>query len=353
MKIKKIAPVLAIIFGLIYFIVFNKSGDPTSIEPTNDMPLNENFKKATIGFYNVENLFDIYDDPKTFDEDFTPTGDQRWTEERYNEKLERIGEMITTIEVGQFPAIMGFSEVENFDVLKDLINSDALKNTGYSIIHKDNSDGRGIDVAAIYRPDAFKVDKYTYYPVVMPGRKKATTRDILEVEGQFSNGERAVVYFLHWSSRRKGTKETEPKRIAAAKVLRSKIDNILSENSSANIFILGDFNDEPSDKSVKKYLMKTDFSNLSSQFEHTENGTVNHKGDWLVFDQVIVSNAAMRNPVFKLTEKSSKIHKTESNTFTHKDGNQTPSRTYGGNKYYGGYSDHYPVYLKLKLKDPS
>ena len=349
MKIKKVVPVIIIIFGALVFTIFNNDENSNSTEPTNDMAINSNLKTATIGFYNVENLFDIYDDPKTFDEDFTPSGEQNWTAERYEEKLMNIGEMITTMKSKNLPAIMGFSEVENHAVLKDLIETDALKNKGYSIIHKDNNDGRGIDVAAIYRPEAFNVDKYTYYPVVLPGKRKSTTRDILEIKGTFSNGEPAVVYFVHWSSRRAGTKETEYKRIAAADVLRKKVEKVFKENKSANIFILGDFNDEPSDNSIQKHLIKGDFTNLSKQFEDTKNGTVNHQGDWLVFDQVIVSNTAMRNPVFKLTEKSAHIHKTDKNTFTHKDGNQVPSRTYGGNKYYGGYSDHYPVYLKLKL----
>ncbi len=352
MNRKTIYPIIVLIIaGIVYSISQNKEEgkEVTISNKIKNMELDPSIKKTTIAFYNVENLFDIYDDPHTYDEDFTPTGEQRWDMERYNDKLTKIGEMMTTIEPGQFPAIMGFSEVENYDVMKDLIHSDALKNAGYEIIHQDNHDGRGIDVAAIYRPTAFQVSSYTYYPVVLPGKDKATTRDILEIKGQFNNGEQAVVYFLHWSSRRAGTKETEPKRIAAAKILRDKIDRVLIEKADANIFILGDFNDEPSDLSVQKYLMKNDFSNLSQQFEYTKNGTVNHQGDWLVFDQIIVSNAAMRNPVFKLTEKSARIHKTNQNTFTHKDGNQVPSRTYGGDKYYGGYSDHYPVYIRVKL----
>lgn len=351
MKLNKLAPLLIIGIGGLLYLFFNPT-DSNTVKPDNNMEVNTNLSKAIIGFYNVENLFDIYDDPKTFDDDFTPFGKQRWDTERYELKLDQIGEMITDYSANEFPAVMGFSEVENYDVVEDLIQTERLKHAGYKIIHKDNHDGRGIDVAAIYRPEAFSVDEYTFYPVILPGKKKATTRDILEIKGKFSNGESAVLYFTHWSSRRAGTHETEPKRIATAKELREKIDLVLAKNESANIFILGDFNDEPSNNSVKKHLVKNEFTNLSLQFENTNNGTINHQGDWLVFDQVIVSNAAMRNPVFKLTEKSAKIHKTEENTFTHRDGNQAPSRTYGGTKYYGGYSDHYPIYLTLNLKNP-
>ncbi|MFK8037702.1 MAG: endonuclease [Crocinitomicaceae bacterium] len=352
MKIKKIAPLVIIGIGALLYSIINTNGESETTITDNDMKVNINLTEAIIGFYNVENLFDIYDDPNTFDDDFTPDGKQNWDTKRYQTKLKQIGEMISSIDSDQLPAVMGFSEVENYDVLKDLTKVKALKKAGYEVIHKDSPDGRGIDVAAIYRPEAFKAEKYSFYNVILPGKDKSTTRDILEIKGELSNGEKVVIYFNHWSSRRKGTIETEPKRIAAAKVLRSKIDDVLSENAEANIFILGDFNDEPSDNSIKKHLVKKDFANLSSQFEDTKNGTVNHQGDWLVFDQVIASNSAMRNPVFKLTQRSTQIHKTHENTFTHKDGNQTPSRTYGGEKYYGGYSDHYPVYLTLKLKNP-
>ncbi|MDX1349620.1 MAG: endonuclease [Putridiphycobacter sp.] len=347
-KLNKIAPFIILLIGGLFYLLFNNDGSHT-VEPKNDMPLNNTINETIIGFYNVENLFDIYDDPRTNDEDFTPDGYQNWNQERYDDKLEKIAEMISTMHKDLLPAVMGFSEIENHTVLQDLLANKRLKDAGYKIIHKDNHDGRGIDVAAIYRPEFFKVDSYTFTPVTLPGMDRPNTRDILEIKGTFSNGKKATIYFTHWSSRRAGTFETEPKRIATAKIMRSKIDAVLEVDPEANIFILGDFNDEPSDKSVKEYLMKNDFANLSRQFEHSDYGTVNHQGDWLVFDQVIVSNSAMRNATFKLTEKSAHIHKTESNTFTHKDGNQVPSRTYGGNKYYGGYSDHYPVYLKLNL----
>lgn len=347
MKKSKIIPVILILVGGLLYFATSQKEDAT---PINNMDINTELTEAIIGFYNVENLFDIYDDPKTFDDDFTPSGKLHWNEDKYNEKLERISEMIHSIDTRELPAVMGFSEVENYAVLKDLVDSELLKKTGYDIIHKDSPDGRGIDVAAIYRADAFSVESYTYHPVILPGKNRSTTRDILEINGTLSNGENITIFFAHWSSRRKGTIETEPKRIAAAKILRHKIDLLKAKNDLANIFVLGDFNDEPSDKSIH-HVMKGDFSNLTKQFEHTKNGTVNHQGNWLVFDQIIVSNSAMRNPSFKLTEKSARIHKTQNNTFTHKDGNQVPSRTYGGKKYYGGYSDHYPVYLTLKLKN--
>ena len=126
--------------------------------------------------------------------------------------------------------------------------------------------------------------------------------------------------------------------------------NYYEKNPNERIIIMGDFNDEPSNKSVSNYLMKDDFYNLHASFEDSKNGTVNHQGDWMVFDQIIVSNSFFNDDSYKLSENSGKVYNHNDITFTHRDGNKVPSRTYGGPKYYGGTSDHYPVYMTLSLK---
>jgi hypothetical protein len=300
--------------------------------------------QVTIGFYNVENLFDIYNDPQTSDDEFTPHGEKRWDETRYEDKLDAISNVIKDIDNGNGPAFLGLAEIENYEVLEDLIKTKELKNNKYKIIHADNSDTRGIDVAAIYRSDIFEKLDYTYYKI-----PNLYTRDILHVEGKIY-GQPTVHYFVvHLPSRRKGTRETEYKRVDVAKVLRSKIDDLLDQNPNERIMVMGDFNDEPHNKSVKQIVSKSDFYNVHSRFDNN-NGTVNHQGDWLVFDQILVSKSLLTDKTYNLTKKSGFIYNKESVTFTHRDGNTTPSRTYGGPKYYGGTSDHYAVYLKMTVK---
>ena len=301
-------------------------------------------KKIKIGFYNVENLFDIYDDPKTSDEAFTPNGEQNWTKERYNEKLNHLSEVISDIN----PVVMGLAEVENFDVVNDLIHTPALKHINYGVIHAENNDTRGIDVAAIYNKDIFNLSDYNYHRV--SGHGNNNTRDILEVKGNFYNQEPITIFITHWPSRRKGEDETEHKRIAVAKVLRQIIDDLLENNPNENIIMMGDFNDEPSNESIHKYLMKDDFYNLHRRYEDKHTGTVNHQGDWMVFDQIIVTKSLLNNDTYNISKKNGEIYDEEEVTFTHRDGNKTPSRTYGGTKYYGGYSDHYAVYTEIVVK---
>jgi len=301
--------------------------------------------KVTIGFYNVENLFDIYDDPQTNDNDFTPYGDLSWNETRYQQKLEDISKVIVDFDENKGPAFLGLAEVENFEVLQDLIKTGKLKNSPYQIIHRDNNDTRGIDVAAIYRSDIFEKVDYNYYTI-----PKLHTRDILHVEGKLFDQSIIHYFVVHFPSRRKGTNETEYKRIQVAKILREKIDNLLDKNQNENIIIMGDFNDEPSNQSVQKHIMKDDFYNLHRRFEDKSTGTVNHQGEWLVFDQIIVSKSLLEDKTYNITKKSGFIYDDESVTFTYYDGNKVPSRTYGGTKYHGGTSDHYATYLKMTVK---
>jgi len=213
------------------------------------------------------------------------------------------------------------------------------------VLHRDNNDSRGIDVAAIYDSNSLNVINYNYYKV-----EDLYTRDILHIEAEMINSEHIHFFITHWPSRRKGEKETEYKRIAVAKIIRAKIDNLLSNNSSERIVIMGDFNDEPSNQSVSDYLMKDDFYNLHATFENTNNGSVNYRGDWMNFDQIIVSNSLLDDSTYKLDKNSGEIYTNSDITFTHSDGNTVPSRTYGGPKYYGGTSDHYPVYITIGIK---
>ena len=57
----------------------------------------QNTTNHTIAFYNLENLFDIRDDPQTNDNDFLPTSTKKWTHKRYENKLRKLGFAISNI----------------------------------------------------------------------------------------------------------------------------------------------------------------------------------------------------------------------------------------------------------------
>lgn len=306
-------------------------------------------------FYNVENLYDISNDPKTNDDDFTPSGKVPWTEERLQTKIEHLGQVISDINGQAMPDFIGLAETENKEVLEMLTASPALLKTRYSIIHYNSPDERGIDVAALYNPATLKIITSEPLQVMLPGND--LTRDILYIKGKLNSGEILHIFVNHWPSRREGTELSDPKRMAAATVLRARIDAIQQSEKSPNILIMGDFNDEPGDKSITEGLRslspgqtisnKNLYSLLNDQYKKGE-GSLYYK-DWDLFDQIIVSgNLLSRKKGLRTNVNDAAIFKAEYLLFKTKTGDSRPNRTMG-DKYFGGYSDHLPVYVKLFL----
>jgi predicted extracellular nuclease len=326
---------------------------------TQDLQKKKKSNRFRVMFYNVENLYDTENDPRIDDEEFLPGSESNWTPERLSTKLNHIAQVIETLGKEQLPDVVGFAEVENRNVLDYLLTRTDLKKQGYSIVHYDSPDKRGIDVGLIYRTSRFSVIKSTKYPVIFPGESEKPTRDILYVKGLLPNKAPLHVLVNHWPSRSGGELETEPKRIQAAKTAKRLCDSIQFNEKNANIILVGDFNDYPGNKSMVDVLQASgDTTNLSSALYNLmawqkggENGSHQYKGEWGFLDQVILSQAIMKGDqhlktwfsqarVFRadfLIEKNEKFN------------NYQPKRTYGGKKYLGGYSDHLPVYVDLYM----
>ena len=310
--------------------------------------------EAIIAFYNVENLFDTIDDPRTMDEDFTPAGKLQWNAVCYNEKLSRIAEVMDMLP-GELPVFIGLCEIENRAVLVDLVQQQSLnqspKKGYYEIIHADSPDERGIDVAALYDPAQFKNMSFEYYTIALPDPKDPNTRDILHAQGELGN--ETVHFFVnHWPSRSGGQMESEPNRIAVATLLKSKVDAVLAANAKAKIVIMGDMNDHPNDRSVYEVLgaKEQPTATLYNQMYslHTGgNGSYFYKGEWGALDQMITSVGLMQSSGWHVDASSAGVLREEKILFRDKDGVARPSRSYAGDAYKGGYSDHLPAFLKL------
>ncbi|MGB1018083.1 MAG: endonuclease/exonuclease/phosphatase family protein [Chitinophagales bacterium] len=304
-------------------------------------------KNVTVGFYNVENLFDTEDEPGVNDNDFTPEGYKKWTLDRYYEKLDNISRVILDMNKNDWPVVIGLSEVENKAVLEDLISHKDLINANYGIVHYDSPDERGIDVALLYRKEFFSLKNSNNIVINNPDFPNSKTRAILHVDGEFFNGENFHFFVNHWSSRRDGTLETEAKRLFQADVLKKWVDRV-SEDASNKIVVMGDFNDYPTDKSIKQVLNagvgSESLYNLAYALHMQDKGTINYKNDWGMFDQFMVSKNLF-NTGLHLKSKQLKILDKEYLIWKGK----KPNRTYGGDKYYGGFSDHLPIYINLEL----
>ena len=310
-------------------------------------------------FYNVENLFDHRDDPVTSDEEFTSGGLRRWTMNRFQNKILNLSKVFLNVPDWNAPAMIALCEVENRYVLEQLLTNTPLGSEDYNFIHKDSPDERGIDVAFLYREKIFYPLEYRYLPLITSEGEVAGSREILYVSGIIGDRDTIHIFVNHWPSRYSGVLESKSMRIQAAKILRSHIDRVYSKFANPAIVILGDFNDSYSDESLSDCLKaRTEWNNinpqflynLSSQWDDKDCGTIKYRGQWLVFDQIIVNGALMVNSGGLYVEPdNAEILKLP--FLFEKDrqyGGIKPNRTYSGFRYNGGFSDHLPVILKLK-----
>ena len=250
-------------------------------------------QRYTIAFYNLENLFDPERNKNTLDRDYTPTGIKKWTVERYQRKLAKLSKTITRIGEEKHPyppVLIGVAEAENNSVLQALVDTDPMEDLDYGFIHFDSPDERGIDTGLIYRKKFFKVlhSEPLALMVNNAGGIRDTTRDILYVKGEL-NKELVHIFVNHWPSRRDGDVETEYKRVIAAEEIIQNIESIKLQELDPNIIVMGDFNDDPSSKSIQVLKEGASLFNAMETLHIPDSrGTSVYGGKWNMFDQVLI-----------------------------------------------------------------
>ena len=319
-------------------------------------------KNILIMSYNVENLFDTIDDPHKLDNEFLPQSKKKWTSNRYQSKLKHLASVISSVDSTKLPELISLVEVENQEVLEDLSHQDLLKKVHYKIVHKESPDRRGIDVALLYNPKMFKLLEEHFYKVSLVDDSHFKTRDILYAKLIFKKTKDTLHVFVnHWPSRRGGQEKSEHKRMRAAEVLKSVTDSLFKVDGNPRIIIMGDFNDEPTDKSITEVLQAKALNSISNN--HLYNLSLakylNKDGsyyywktkEWNMIDQLIMSGQLVNSKRgLQLKSKDVKILRHNFFLYTNKEGVQSPAKTYGGTRYYGGYSDHLPIYFYLFYK---
>jgi predicted extracellular nuclease len=304
----------------------------------------------TVGFYNVENLFDTIDDPNTFDGEFLPDSAKAWNTDKYNTKLLNLSTVISDLNGGT-PDFLGLCEIENKLVIQDLIKTPLLRTAKYKIIHEESSDLRGIDVGAIYNPKVFKYIEHGMEKIDL-SEFQQITRDILWVKLEAKQTQENF-YFLvnHWPSRRGGLEESEPKRIKAAQTLAALSARLIKEDPTANIVIMGDFNDEPSSHSLQTVASETSNAqlfNLMADLEKNGKGSYCYRDDWNMLDQIIINSNLQDNKTWRYVANSVQIKDNEALRQHSEKYEGYPLRTFGGRNYLAGYSDHFAVSIQLR-----
>ena len=338
-----------IIVSIFNLYIFNVTFDFMT-DTFDNIPIRNNMQ--TVAFYNLENLFDLIDNPNTHDTDFLPTSAKKWTPKRYDNKLRKLGFAISNIgrkETGKHPAIVGLAEVENAKVIQDLIASKHLDGCNYSYIHYNSPDERGIDVALLYDMTAFTVLHSETCNVALFDTDGLPdyTRDILLVCGLL-DGEKVYVVVNHWSSRREGEKETEYKRLASANSVIDIISKITTADADAKILVIGDFNDEPHNTSIKLLASQCHLFNPMETLRSFSRGSIYHNHQWHLFDQIMMSANFLKPSKDLLEYYTANIFDDDFLKLFNGRYKGTPFRTYVGKKYKGGYSDHFPVYAIFK-----
>lgn len=328
-------------------------------------------KKDTITFrvmsYNVENLFDCHHDTLKNDYEFLPNSLHHWNYTRYKKKLNNVARVITAVGGWTPPALVALCEVENDSVLRDLTSRSALRESGYRYVMTHSPDLRGIDVALLYQRNLFKLLMYQSISVAPHNRAKdyRPTRDILHVCGLLLDHDSLDVFVVHLPSRYGGAKASEPHRILAAQRLKEVADSIISIRRHPRILIMGDFNDYPENKSIRKILSATippeepslirteKLYHLLARKAKTQHyfGSYKFHGEWGLLDHLIVSGSVLQKDTSFYTEeaKADVFHAPFLLTEDQKYGGTQPFRTYLGPRYLGGYSDHLPVWADFRL----
>ena len=362
MKIKHLIAVFAVIFTV-----------------NNGFSQNKKFIVHTVAFYNFENLFDTINDPDTYDEEYTPSNG--WTKKNYKKKLDNLSRVL--IELGtsenqkNSPVIIGACEIENRRVLEDLVKNPLLINKGYKVVHFDSPDKRGIDVGFLYQEKHFQPTSYINVPLyvyenetttdkkdkksdeesddkgsVDAKTKRIYTRDQLLVTGLL-DGEEVNVIVNHWPSRSGGEKKSSPNREAAGALNRKIIDSLYKINPKAKVITMGDLNDDPTNKSVKKgvgtvgtkeELKPFGIYNPMEKMHKQGIGTLGYRDSWNIFDQIMLSEPLVKGDYSTWTYWKANVFKKPYLIQNEGRWKGYPKRNSNG---VPGFSDHLPVYVYL------
>lgn len=324
-----------------------------------------------IGFYNLENLFDTYDDPVKNDSEFLPEGKNKWTQAKYEKKLHNMAKVIRSMADNnkRWHTILGISEIENRLVIEDLVSQPEIADANYQIVHYDSPDRRGVDVALLYKPDQFTYLDSESIPFDFNSdidfsdtdTSYFKTRDILMVHGLIA-GEHFAFYVAHLPSRVGG--KGGNLRSRGAEIIYNHSREMEAKYPGIKIVAMGDMNDNPTDDSMAKYLhgqerlenvTPTEFYSPYISMLKAGYGSLCYQGVWSIYDLELVNYNLAHAPngglkIQPVTKNHGKeyygvVFKRPWMTTQKGQYKGYPFRTFSNGAFVGGYSDHYPTYI--------
>lgn len=188
-----------------------------------------------VAAYNVENYLD------------QPTESRRV---KSTEAKAKIRESIHALK----PDVISFEEMGSTNALLELRAS--LKAEGLDFPYWEHVSGfdTNIHVAVLSRFPIIARRPHTNENFLLDGRRFSVSRGFLDVDIQVATNYSFTLLGAHLKSKRPVAEADESElRLQEAKLLREKVDAILTANPNANLVVLGDFNntkDSPSAKTV-------------------------------------------------------------------------------------------------------
>ncbi len=335
-----------------------------------------------LAFWNVENLFGPEDHPHRIEWIAKRVANdlKGWSQALYEKKLAQLAMVITPMNAGAGPDILGVCEIEDRYVLEDLcqVLMAQLPGRNYAVVHADSErEQRGIDTAFIYDAARYTVDPnliFNHFVI-----RRTGTRDVLQATFRSTSyaGRDLVLLCNHWPSRSGGAIESAGFRAAAGETLgywHERIREETSENTA--IVAFGDFNDDPWDGSLLFNANSTRergdveraesavFFNLAWTYlrweatnsqgqQRTLDGTLYHQGNGNIFDQILVNTSILRGRGgFTLVEGSAGVAAIPA-MVSHKVGEGPirfglPKGDAAKNVNQEGFSDHFPVSVVIR-----
>lgn len=274
-------------------------------------------------FWNVENFFDWRDDGRGGSEsEFSSGGQRHWTRRRFYAKCNSISKTVMMVAdaYGRIPDAIGFAEVENAFVLRQLLGSSLLRKAGYEVIHFDSPDRRGIDCGLVYRKSVLDLVDHRACHIYDSLGAVLPTRDILLARFCCKGDSLAVLVNHHPSKLGGGAGD---RRNLAMQRMWDVMDS-LEHDGCRRILSMGDFND--------------------TLWGEVDSGTIRFNGRWEKIDGGFHRGMDVDERVW-----NSRLLCTPDRRF----GGMKPLRTYSGPRYLGGVSDHLPVVFQVRLQNNS
>jgi endonuclease/exonuclease/phosphatase family metal-dependent hydrolase len=315
-----------------------------------------------VAWWNLENLFDEVGAARPPELAATLKNELKgWTVAVRDQKLDQLASIIPRMFNAAGPDLLGVAEAENETVLKLLANRLAKPGRDYRVLSHASPDARGIDVSFILDENKLAASNPGHQVV----NKRRATRDLFWATFTVkANGAAFAAMANHWPSRSGGQYESEPFRMMTAETASYVVSRLLSPSGgdpNLAILLMGDFNDEPFNRSMQEYLLglrdaeqvlnadSPEFLNLMWPLLSVEDpGTLRFDSTWNLLDQFLISKAMLKaNAGVKVQPGSVAIFRPQAI----RKSNGEPRR-FGRPAEPGfdpdGFSDHFPITLTLE-----